>query len=197
MTAKVILRTPAMRRWLALIVLCLWLGPAWAGELRQGVSAFRQGDYETAVLILKKLARQGDPYAQFSLGAMYDDGRGLPRNLKLALQWYKRAGAQGLADAQYMAGYFYGGGRGVRQDPAAALYWFELAAAGGHPLAGNLRDQHWSQLRAPVRERVEANATAWQAAHPTQLICKPGLCIHPAWTRRPRWNFFDPRQDFQ
>jgi TPR repeat protein len=95
-----------------------------------------------------------------------------------------------------MAGMLYGAGRGVRQDPAAALYWFELAAAAGHPRAPLLRDQHWSQLRSPVRERVEANATGWLAEHPVQLTCKGKFCIYPKWTKGPRWTIFERDQTF-
>ena len=185
-----------MKRLLALIALCLWLTPASADDFRQGLQAYRYGHFQDAVAILKPLAQRGDPYAQFSLGVMYDDGVGLPRNLKLALMWYKKAGAHGLADAQFMAGMLYGAGRGVRQDPAAALYWFELAAAAGHPRAPLLRDQHWSQLSSPVRERIEANATAWLAEHPVQLTCKGKFCIYPKWTKGPRWTIFERDQTF-
>ena len=180
-----------MKRLLAVIALIFWLQPAEAGELAQGLSAYRRGHYEQAVALIKPLARQGDPFAEFTLGVMYDNGLGVPRNFTLALQWYKRAGIQGLADAQYMVGRFYGGGRGVKQSPATALYWFELAAAAGHPLAPLLRDQHWNQLKDPLRQRVADDATRWQAEHPQQLKCKWRSCIYPTWTRRPGWTLID------
>ena len=128
-----------MKRIVAILVLLFWLQPAQAGELAQGLSAYRAGNYGEAVALFRPLAQQGDPWAQYSLAVAYDDGLGVPRNFKLALEWYRRAGYQGLADAQYMTGRFYGNGRGVRQDPAKALFWFELAAAGGFPLAPLLR----------------------------------------------------------
>jgi len=180
-----------MKKLIAVIALFLWFQPAMAGELSQGISAYRARNYEAAVALIMPLAERGDPYAQFTLGAMYDNGVGVPRNFTLALSWYKRAGNQGLADGQYMAGRFYGGGRGVKQDPARALYWFELAASGGHPLAPLLRDQHYNQLKEAVRQRVVADATAWQARHPTQLRCNVTRCVYPAWTRRPGWTPFD------
>lgn len=189
--ATLIRPDPRMRRPLALIALLFWLQPALAGELSQGLSAYRHGRYQEAVAILKPLARHGDPFAQFTLGVMYDDGVGLPRNFGLALQWYKRAAAQGLADAQYMAGRFYGNGRGVKQDPAAALFWLELAAAAGHPLAPTLRDQHWNQLTSPRRDRVADEATRWQAEHPNQISCKWRRCVYPVWTARPGWTILD------
>jgi TPR repeat protein len=185
-----------MKRFIACIMLLLWLQPVQAGELLNGLNAYRRGHYPQAVATLRPLAEAGDPYAQFTLGVMYDDGIGLPRNFSLALLWYKRAAAQGLADAQYMAGRFYGNGRGVRQDPAAALFWFELAAAGGHPLAANLRDQHWNQLKSPRRDRVAAEATRWQAEHPAQLSCAWKRCVYPIWTARPGWTILDEGGDY-
>ena len=176
-----------MKRIFAILALLFWLQPAHAGELSQGLSAYRAGNYPMAIALLKPLAQAGDPVAQYSLAVAYDDGFGVPRNFKLALEWYKRAGYQGLADAQYMAGRFYGNGRGVRQDPAKALFWFELASAGGFPLAPLLRDQHYNQLKDPVRTRVVADATDWQARHPRQMNCKFKNCIYPRWTKRPMW----------
>lgn len=180
-----------MKKLLAVIALFLWFQPAAAAELAQGISAYRARNYEAAVALIKPLAERGDPYAEFTLGAMYDNGIGVPRNLTLALSWYKRAGSQGLADGQYMAGRFYGGGRGVKQDIAKALFWLELAAAGGHPMAPLLRDQHYNQLKDALRQRVMTDATAWQDQHPAQLRCSVMRCIYPNWTRRPGWTPFD------
>jgi TPR repeat protein len=176
-----------MKRIVAILALLFWLQPAQAGELARGLSAYRAGNYGEAVALFRPLAQQGDPWAQYSLAVAYDDGLGVPRNFKLALEWYRRAGYQGLADAQYMTGRFYGNGRGVRQDPAKALFWFELAAAGGFPLAPLLRDQHYNQLKEAVRLRVSAEATEWQARHPQQMNCKFKNCIYPKWTKRPMW----------
>lgn len=183
-----------MKRILVVIALLFWLQPALAGELNKGLSAYRAGNYGEAVRIFEPLARAGDPWAQYSLAVAYDDGFGVPRNFKLALDWYRRAGDQGLADAQYMAGRFYGNGRGVKQDPAKALFWFELAAAGGHPLAPLLRDQHYNQLREPVRQRVMADATAWHARHPHEMNCKFKSCIYASWTKRPMWTIIGDDQ---
>ena len=180
-----------MKKLLAVIALLLWIQPAAAGDLSRGIFAYRSGNYEKAVATIMPLAEQGNPYAQFTLGAMYDNGIGVPRNFVQALAWYKRAGAQGLADGQYMAGRFYGGGRGVKQDIAKALFWLELAAAGGHPMAPLLRDQHYNQLKDKARQKVMADATAWQAQHPTQLRCNVNRCVFPTWTRRPGWTPFD------
>lgn len=180
-----------MRIALACIAMLLGLQAAQADDAGDAIWAYRHGRYEEAASILKPLARAGDPVAQFDIAVMYDDGVGLPRNLPLALQWYVRAAEAGLVDAQYMAGRFYGRGRGTGQNPARALFWFELARAGGHPLAGKLRDQHWSQLSHSRRDEIEAEATRWQSAHPNQFTCKGQPCLYPRWTPIPHWSVFD------
>lgn len=181
-----------MRTVLACAALFLAIHTAQAGDFERGVSAYRHGDYAGAVSLIEPLARHGDPFAQFALAVMYDDGRGRPQDFSKALAWYTRAARAGLVDAQYMAGRFYGRGRGVKQNPARAFFWFNIAAAGGHPHAARLRDQQRAQVNRAQRSRIEAEAVAWQAKHPTQFTCKERRCIFPGWTARPAWNFYDP-----
>lgn len=181
-----------MRTVLACAALLLVIQTAQAGDFERGVSAYHHGQYADAVSLIEPLARHGDPFAQFALAVMYDDGRGLPQDFTKALTWYSRAARAGLVDAQYMAGRFYGSGRGVRQNPSRAFFWFNLAAAGGHPHAARLRDQQRSQVSRAERGRIEAAAVSWQASHPRQFTCKAQRCIFPGWTARPAWNVYDP-----
>jgi TPR repeat protein len=50
---------------------------------------------------LLKGAAAGDAYAQLNLGAAYDNGIGVKRDLDKALYWYQQAAEQGVAEAQY------------------------------------------------------------------------------------------------
>jgi TPR repeat protein len=180
----------------AAAMLLLSIGPALADGIRTGTNLYWRGDYTGAAAVLKPLAEEGHVLAQFSIAAMYDDGRGLPQDFSLALKWYKKAAHAGLADAQYMVGRFYGGGRGVKQNPSAAFFWFNLAASSGYPRAAALRDQHRLQITPAQRRRKEAEAAAWQTRHPHQFTCRFQRCIYPGWLPRPRWNFLYP-QDIQ
>ena len=45
--------------------------------------------------------KKGNAHAQFNLGLLYELGRGLPKDLEKAQDWYKLAAAQGHWDAQY------------------------------------------------------------------------------------------------
>ncbi len=46
-------------------------------------------------------AEQGNAYAQFNLGFMYDNGQGVPKDYKTAVKWYRLAAKQRYAPAQY------------------------------------------------------------------------------------------------
>ncbi len=50
---------------------------------------------------LKRQAETGDPVAQLNLGAAYDHGLGVERDVDKAIEWYKKAADKGLAKAQF------------------------------------------------------------------------------------------------
>ena len=56
--------------------------------------------YATAVRKWRPLAEAGDAAAQYNLGVIFDQGRGVPRDTAEALRWYQLAAAQGYAAAQ-------------------------------------------------------------------------------------------------
>jgi TPR repeat protein len=78
-------------------------------------------------------AGQGDAQAQFNLGLMYDNGRGVTKDYTEAVKWYRKAAAQGNADAQFNLGTMYSNGEGVPQDYAEAVKWYLKAAIQGNP----------------------------------------------------------------
>ena len=79
----------------------------------------------------RKAAEQGDATAQFNLGVIYDNGRGVPQDFKQAVAWWRKAAEQGHVDAQYNLGVRYGNGQGVPQDYQRAYAWFLKAAEQG------------------------------------------------------------------
>jgi TPR repeat protein len=76
------------------------VGTAVAGPFENAAAALERGDYATAKRIWQPLAEQGNAAAQYSLGNMYDSGRGTPQNYAEALKWYHKAAEQGYAKAQ-------------------------------------------------------------------------------------------------
>ncbi len=88
-------------------------------------------DDAKAVRWFRRGAEQGDAEAQFNLGFMYSEGRGVPQDYAEAVRWYRRGAVQGFAGAQYNLGGMYLEGRGVPQDYVQAHMWINLAAAQG------------------------------------------------------------------
>ena len=80
---------------------------------------------------MRKLAEQGDPAAQFAVGAHYVTGEGVVQDYPEAVRWFSMAAQQGHVTAQSTLGAYYGIGRGVSQDFPKAYFWSILAQAGG------------------------------------------------------------------
>ncbi len=78
------------------------------------------------------LAEQGNAEVQNNLGSMYYHGKGVPKDLAKAVEWYQKAAAQGNADAQRNLGSMYNHGKGVPKDLAKAVELYQKAAAQGN-----------------------------------------------------------------
>jgi Sel1 repeat len=95
-------------------------------------AAAKRGDYATALRLWRQLAEQGNVEAQFSLGATYEEGKGVPQDFKEALKWYQLATAKGYGPALNNLGVIYEDGKGVPQDFKEAVKWYQLAAQQGN-----------------------------------------------------------------
>ncbi len=80
---------------------------------------------------MQRLAEQGDPVAQFEMGARYATGEDVAQDYSQALAWFAKAAEQGNVPAQATLGAYYWAGRGTSQDLSKAYYWAILAEAGG------------------------------------------------------------------
>ena len=82
-----------------------------------------------------KSAEQGYAYAQYKLGVMYANGRGVPQDHKQTAKWFIKSAEQGNENAQYEVGIIYANGRGVPQDDKQAVKWYLKSAEQGHAKA--------------------------------------------------------------
>ncbi|HJL65723.1 MAG TPA: tetratricopeptide repeat protein, partial [Arenicellales bacterium] len=92
------------------LTLTLFLGSVGTGcgpDFNKGVAAYESGDFATALGEFRPLAEQGDADAQYNLGVMYEKGRGVPQDDKIALKWFTLAAEQGFARAQHNLGVMY------------------------------------------------------------------------------------------
>lgn len=95
-----------------------------------------QGDYGAVMAALKATAEQGDPGAQYSLGAAYANAQPPLRNLGEAERWIRMAAEQGHVNAMVdMAKMilFYSPGEPSDTEYVKAAPWYQRAAERGHP----------------------------------------------------------------
>ncbi len=105
--------------------------PAAAGPFEDGNAAYHEKEYARAAELWQPLAEKGDADAQYSLGTLYAEGRGVEQSDATAFMWFQRAANQGNADAQYNVGASYAEGTGVAKSYADAAKWFLRAANQG------------------------------------------------------------------
>jgi hypothetical protein len=117
---------------IAFLLVTLSALTSWAGDFQKGASAYKSGDYTTAIREFTELAEQGNAASQHNLALMYDKGQGVPKDYKQAVKWYTKAAEQGDADSQFSLGYLYGNGLGVPQDYKQAVKWYTKAAEQGY-----------------------------------------------------------------
>ena len=65
-----------------------------------GTSAYKRGDYATALAEFRQAAERGSVVAQINLAAMYFKGQGVPQDDAEAAKWYRKAADQGDAVAR-------------------------------------------------------------------------------------------------
>ena len=115
-----------------------------AADLQKGIDAYNAGDYATAFAEFNSLAEAGDAEAQFILGGMYTEGRGVPQDYEEAVKWTRLAAEAGHRSAQINLGLMYRYGKGVAQNYAEAVKWFRPAAEAGDANAQyNLGNTYW------------------------------------------------------
>lgn len=124
-----------MKKLLTALVIIVSLGTAGsvcAADFAKGWSAYKAGDYATALKEWTVLAEQGDTSAQYNLGRMSERGEGVVQDYKETVKWWRKSAEQGVAVAQYDLGRSYGLGNGVIQDDVYAHMWFNVAASNGY-----------------------------------------------------------------
>ena len=83
----------------------------------------------------KKGMELGDPSSMNQLGAMYDTGKGVATNKKLAFEYYQMGALKGFDMAQFNVGACYYSGLYVNQSNTKAREWFNRAAVHGFEAA--------------------------------------------------------------
>lgn len=141
-----------------------------ANVVKSGVDAWARGEYKKAVELWRAPAVAGDADAQFNLGQAYKLGRGVPTDLGLAEEWYRKAAVQGHRQAEDN----YGLALFQNNKRSDAVKWLEKSVVRGEPRAqfvlgtmlfnGDVVQKDWVRAYALM---VRANSTGLPQAGAT------------------------------
>ena len=92
-------------------------------------------DNQKAFYWFRKSAEKGNIDAQYRLGVMYSDGKGVEINFEKGFYWYQKSAEQGHHKAQNNLGLLYYYGTGVEKDYKKAFHWFQKSAEQENPEA--------------------------------------------------------------
>ncbi len=118
---------------------------------------------------VRTLAEQGNAKAQFALGTMYRDGRGVAQDFDKALRWWRKAAEQGVVDAQFTLGNMHAGDAGIARDNVLAYMWYDIAAKTGdgwlRDIAASNRDVLDARMAPADIFKAQQLAAEWIAKH--------------------------------
>jgi TPR repeat protein len=101
-------------------------------------------------------AEKGDAIAQNTVGTMYADGLGVPRDSAEALKWLQKSADQNLPQAQANLAVLYENGYGVRTSFTEAAKWYQKAAEQGNAMGQAYLGDLYSKGRGVLRDPCEA-----------------------------------------
>ena len=110
-------------------------------EVDKAVEYYKRGDFKNAYSLFEKEANNGNSYAEFSLGFLYENGEGVEQNFTIAAEWYLKAAKKGNYLAEHNLGIMYENGDGVEHNNSIAVEWYRKSAEKGYDEA-----QRWGML---------------------------------------------------
>ncbi len=140
-------------------------------DFNDGVVALMTGDHDTALATLVPLAETSDHgLAQYFLGRMYAEGRGVKQDSETAAKWFRKSAEHGVQDAQYRLATMYAAGDGVPKDVEYAYGWYRCAAHLGNAKA--------EAAAAAAKELLSPEELRAAESLSTDLIQKYGQVSH-------------------
>ena len=95
-------------------------------------TSFTDENYGKAAEWYFRSAEQGNADAQYHLGLLYYDGRGVEQNYEEAVKWFTEAAKQNHAEALDCLGMFAENGYGMERDEQQAAEWYLQSAEQGN-----------------------------------------------------------------
>ncbi|MCB1885303.1 MAG: sel1 repeat family protein [Geminicoccaceae bacterium] len=131
-------------------------------------TAAAAGDYARAAEGYRGLALRGVVEAEYQLGRLYEDGKGVPQDDAVAADWFQRGADAGDAPSMRELGLKYVRGQGVGRDLDRGLGLLAAAAGKGDLLA------RYHRARLTLLNGPELGLDEAQAAERMRTIAREG-----------------------
>lgn len=135
---------------------CMWTSVPTAAQTNQAnadsaIAAYGEGDFARARDIWLIEAQEGNELAQFNLGHLYQEGKGVAVDYEEALHWYSRSVEAGCRIAACNLASLYSNGLGAPADHGRAIRLLAMCGGDGRKCA----DQQ-TAMRTYAEERLKA-----------------------------------------
>ena len=157
-----------MKTLLLSLLAAVVVGAPAQADFEAGLTAYRAGDYETALREWMPLAEAGSAKAQFNVGLLHYHGSGVPVDRAEAAKWFLEAADGGLPRAQYQLGEMYESGDGVKEDHIQALKWFILAGSKRYEDARKRRKKLANKMTLHQIGFAEMHVREWKRSRKEQ-----------------------------
>lgn len=107
---------------------------------------------------------------RLTLGNMYLEGKGTPKNEKEAFSWYMKGALQGDPLAQQQVALCYMNGTGIAKDPAESRKWFDKTGSANTPQVALLKAISLMESEGKARAEKEFDQLAQSGDPRTKAI---------------------------
>jgi TPR repeat protein len=118
-------------------------------------------------------AEAGNKNAQYMAGNLYNDGRGVPQSVEMAVKYWRLAAGQGVPEAQGSLGVMYFNGQGAPKDLLRAYMWLGAAASSPNSVLAQKAKQFQDTVGAQMQpdQLNEARGKAERCIASKFMIC--------------------------
>lgn len=153
-----------------------------ADDFNQAVEDYNKGGYIKALNTFYSLAKEGDPKAQYNVGYIYANGKGVQKDMDKARKWYEKAAKQDNGAAQYnLAQLYHADGENDPHGYEKARYWYEKAVEAGIVEAYNNLAALYLEGQGVKRDQQKGFELLQKAAKMGDASAQVNVAVLYAW----------------
>ena len=153
-----------------------------SNDFNQAVEDYNSGGYIKALNTFYTLAKKDDAKAQYNVGLIYANGKGVQKDLDKAKKWYEKAAKQGNGPAQYnLAQLYHSAGETDAHGYEKARYWYEKAVEAGIMQAYNNLAALYMEGKGVKQDQEKAFELFQKAASMGDSAAQVNVAVLYAW----------------